>query len=192
MKRVNKKQIQLLFKNITKGDFYVAYINTKYVLASYDLYVNDNTITLSVYDNRLKCVKFNNTIKISNTYIYQDLTILLNKWLYNSCTKTEMYTLIVDIINKLYETNRDYETEELYLYTINEYSLYNKFESIEKSLLRKLKKDTFDIEKSVNAWRYLAKASAKDYEKRFSLHFKSDTINEVSKMLANDFIVEYM
>ena len=66
-------------------------------------------------------------------------------------------------------------------------------ESIRQNLLRKLKKGTFDLEKSVKLWAYLAEAGAKMYAKEFAEErdwhniFSVATRNAVAREMAEEF-----
>jgi len=88
---------------------------------------------------------------------------------------------------------------ELELHIVNTDRLFggrSQAESIRQSLLRKMKRGTFDEKKSVKAWEYLVEAGAKDYAKEFAeprdWHqiFSVQTRHAVAESLAKSFATE--
>ena len=61
-----------------------------------------------------------------------------------------------------------YEVQELYLYALNDYQLYQQQrEAIEANLQRKFDKGIYDREKAAKLWLYFADNAAKKYHKEF-------------------------
>jgi hypothetical protein len=88
---------------------------------------------------------------------------------------------------------------ELELHIVNTARLFDErsqAESIRQSLLRKMKKGTFDEKRSVKAWEYLVEAGAKDYAKEHAEQrdwhriFSVATRRAVAESLAKEFATE--
>lgn len=61
-----------------------------------------------------------------------------------------------------------HETQELYLYALNDYQLYQQQrEAIEANLQRKFDKGIYDSAKAAKLWLYFADNAAKKYHKEF-------------------------
>lgn len=60
-----------------------------------------------------------------------------------------------------------HEAQELYLYALNESSIYNQRESIEANLQRKYDKGIYDRELAAKLWLYWVDNAAKAYHKDF-------------------------
>ena len=67
-----------------------------------------------------------------------------------------------------FKTLPSHETQELYLYALNDYQLYQQQrESIEANLQRKFDKGIYDSAKAAKLWLYFADNAAKKYHKEF-------------------------
>lgn len=103
----------------------------------------------------------------------------------------------------LYDTVMWYETDEgisieLYNYIDNTGELNTRRYAIEDNLMRKIKKGTFDFEKSIKAWMHLVDYGAKWYEKELGSgqfktppYFPKKIRLKVARMFAEYFITEY-
>jgi len=97
------------------------------------------------------------------------------------------------------------EARELHLYCENDGDIYRqRIEPIRKNLVRRLKKGTYDHEKSKKLWMYVVDACAKKYSKEFGSEFISDRPGvpwhkmfsvddrkEVAKQFADNFKEEF-
>ena len=86
-----------------------------------------------------------------------------------------------------------HETQELYLYALNDSKLYyQQREAIEKNLQRKFDKGIYDREKAAKLWLYFADNAAKKYHKDFRSNgkwfhmFNIDTRREVAGLCESE------
>lgn len=81
--------------------------------------------------------------------------------------------------------------DELLLYLDNEYDIYKQKQAIAESLLRKVKRGTYDHRRAPDAWDYVVETAAKKYAKEYanprewSAIFNVPTRNLVATELAD-------
>lgn len=65
------------------------------------------------------------------------------------------------------------ESKELFLYAINNHSLYRRMiENVLNNLEKKIKKGIYDKEKAVDLWYYVATEASNKYNEDFGYRFK--------------------
>lgn len=78
---------------------------------------------------------------------------------------------------------------ELFLYVVNDYDLYQRIKGVIVALRRKSRKNTYDHNKAVKAWRYVADRGSFFYKKDFGGNgFKPVERENVAKRLADYYL----
>ena len=75
----------------------------------------------------------------------------------------------------------DIAARELFLYTVNEYALYNDIRSVLKCLYRKAMKGHYIIDKAADAFQYVVKRGAMMYTAEFGSGSYYDTFNRATR-----------
>jgi len=90
------------------------------------------------------------------------------------------------------------DAEDLVLYIDNTYELYGQKKSIQKNLIRKLTKGTYDASLAPRIWMYLAEAGAKmwaqqleGYDLPWHKLFPVPVRQEAAQVMADNFMSEY-
>lgn len=96
------------------------------------------------------------------------------------------------------EDYSDDDVRELVLYITNKAELYNQIKSVIKNMKRKVARNQYDPDRTIDAFVYVAKDGAKMYDKEFgsyngsSTWLNKDTIREVARQLRDYYEEEIM
>lgn len=84
------------------------------------------------------------------------------------------------------------ESEELYIFAVNESKLYPQIQAIEKSLIRKISKGIYETEKAVDAFYYAMNTASDLYKKYFGYAFTVTERYTAATEMANNFTYDNM
>lgn len=84
------------------------------------------------------------------------------------------------------------ESEELYIFAVNESKLYPQIQAIEKSLIRKISKGIYETEKAVDAFYYAMNTASDLYKKYYGYAFDVTARFTAATEMANNFTYDNM
>ena len=84
------------------------------------------------------------------------------------------------------------ESEELYIFANNDSRVYRQIEEIEKSLMKKINKGIFEVEKAVDAFYYAMNTASDLYKKYYGYGFTVTERFTAATEMAKDFAYDNM